>query len=623
MSTAGGKKNIWALTLGSVGVVYGDIGTSPLYAFRESLMAAANGGVAQPAMILGVLSLILWALIVIVTLKYVALLLRADNHGEGGILTLMALAQQALGRRSAWVMLLGITGASLFYGDAIITPAISVLSALEGLKLATPVFEPYIIPIALSIMVALFAVQRRGTATMGRFFGPIMVVWFGALALGGLAHIQDSPDVWQAFNPAHAWYFITHHGWAGFIALGAVFLAVTGAEALYADLGHFGKRPIRLAWLLFVMPSLALNYLGQGALVLKDPETAEHAFYLLYPQHLLLPMVALATLASIIASQAVITGAFSLTHQAVQLSLLPRLRVLCTAQEHRGQIYMPQVNWVLFAGVIVLIETFRSSSNLASAYGIAVTGTMIITATLLFVVMRHRWKWPRPVAIAIITPLLAIDFTFFAANLTKLLNGGFLPLLLAGVLVLMMRTWVRGSRTLHESARGYHNTMESLIRSLKQYPTQRVDGTAIYLSSNTDYAPSALLHNLKHNKVLHRQNILLTLRFDNVPFVDDAERIQTEAINADFMRMTMRFGFMETPNVTRGLNLLRNGPLKPDMMLTSFFISRRHIMPSAKFGMPLWQDRIFIAMNNSASDAASYFHLPRSRVVELGVQMTV
>ncbi|NBX04071.1 MAG: potassium transporter Kup [Alphaproteobacteria bacterium] len=613
-----------ALALGSVGVVYGDIGTSPLYAFRESLHAA-TGGLGHPTadMTLGVLSLILWALVVIVTLKYVILLLRADNHGEGGILSLMALSQGFMGRGHVGLLTLGIAGAALFYGDAIITPAISVLSAVEGLSLVTHTLTPYIIPIAISIIVLLFFAQSKGTHKVAKFFGPIMTLWFVALGWGGLLHAGDNADVWKAISPLYAYNFMMHHGMAGFVALGAVFLSVTGAEALYADLGHFGKKPIRLAWFALVMPCLMLNYFGQAALVLSNPAAAEKVFFLLYPDWALLPMVLLSTVATVIASQAVITGAFSLTHQAVQLGLLPRVHVKHTSEDQQGQIYIPKVNWPLLIGVLLLIFIFHTSSNLAAAYGIAVTGTMVITAILTFQVMRHLWKWPTLLAGAVMLPLLLIELIFLTANMTKFFDGGFLPLIIALALIVMMRTWVRGSHTLHEQARDPHDTIAELINELNHYPPTRVSGTAVYLSSNADYAPTALLHNLKHNQVLHDHNILLTLRFLNAPYAPDETRVEMHEINHDLTRVTAYFGYMESPNVLKVLRMLREKGLKLDMMNTTFFISRRNVVTSPAYGMPLWQDRIFIAMTRFASDAANYFHLPQSRVFELGVQVTV
>jgi KUP system potassium uptake protein len=618
------KNGLIASTLGTLGVVYGDIGTSPLYAFRESLAAATGEGRAiEPEVVLGLLSLILWALIIIVTLKYVFLLLRADNHGEGGILSLMALAKITAPGKSALITMLGISGVALFYGDALITPAISVLSAVEGLKLITDAFQPYILLIATVIIVLLFIVQHHGTEKVARLSAPFMLLWFVALAAGGLSHIADSPLVWQAINPYHGLHFLTHSGWAGFIALGAVFLSVTGAEALYADLGHFGKKPIRVAWLFLVMPSLMLNYFGQGALVLSHPEAAHDAFFLLYPDWALSGMVLLATLATIIASQAVITGAYSLTHQAIQLGLLPRLKVHFTSSVRIGQIYIPYVNWALLAGVILLIDLFRSSSALASAYGIAVTGTMVITACLAFLVMRYAWLCSLLASAAVILPLLIIDMAFLSANLTKFFDGGFVPILISALLVLMMRVWIKGSRSLHEQAYHENTTLTALIRQLDQTPPQRVEGTAIYLTSSNEFAPSALIQNLRHNNVLHARNFLLTLYFEAVPMLSDTRRVTIEPVNADFTRIGLYFGYMESPHVPEALGLLKSKGIILDIDATTFFISRRNIVPSEAHGMPLWQDYIYIAMANNASDAVDYFCLPLRRVVELGVQMTV
>lgn len=617
------KTGLFGLSLGSVGVVYGDIGTSPLYAFRESLAAASNHGAVQPDMVLGVLSLILWAMVIIVSLKYVTLLLRADNAGEGGILSLMALAKNSYARAVPAIAFLGMLGAALFYGDAIITPAISVLSAVEGLKLITPHFTPFVMPIALVIIVALFLMQRHGTEKVARFFGPIMVVWFMALGWGGLMHASDNATVWHAINPIYAYDFMTHHGIASLIALGAVFLAVTGAEALYADLGHFGKKPIRLAWIFFVMPSLMLNYFGQAALVMSNPDAAHNSFFLLYPDWALVPMVILATLATVIASQAVITGAFSLTHQAIALGLLPRLHVKFTSHDQAGQIYMSQVNWLLMLGVIFLMLMFHSSTNLANAYGIAVTGTMLVTTMLGYVVMRRVWRWNIATALVLAAPLFAIELVFLSANMLKLFEGGFVPIALSSVLIVMMATWMRGSETLHKAARDHQFSMDNLITQIKHYPPKRVDGTAIYLTSNPQFAPTALLQNLKHNKVLHAQNLMLTLEFATTPTVPESERLTLTPLCDDFTRLTLRFGYVESPNVTRALVHLREHGIAPDLMNTSFFISRRNIVPSPNFGMKLWRDRIYIMMANNASDAADYFHIPQSRVVELGVQVTV
>ncbi|MHB2166482.1 potassium transporter Kup [Alsobacter sp. R-9] len=614
----------WTLTLGSIGVVYGDIGTSPLYAFREALSAAgtAHQGV-QRADVIGVLSLILWALIVIVTIKYVFFLLRADNDGEGGTLSLLALAQRALGRPSAAVFFLGAAGAALFYGDALITPAISVLSAVEGLKLATSSFEPYILPISVAIILGLFLVQSRGTARVAVWFGPITLVWFAAMAAGGILHIADDPGVIAAFDPRHALAFLAGNGKVGLVALGAVFLAVTGAEALYADLGHFGRRPIQFAWLAVVFPALTLNYLGQGALVMARPEALENPFFLLYPSWALLPMVALATMATVIASQAVITGAYSLTRQAVQLRLLPRLEIRHTSETHAGQIYMPQVNVLLLVGVLLLVFLFGSSSRLATAYGIAVTGTMLVTASLAFVVVWKHWRWPLWAAATIVLPFVGIEIVFLGANLLKLFEGGYVPVLLALGIMVMMSTWVKGTRILFEKARRQDVSIADLAGSLEKKPPLIVPGTAVFLTSDPDTAPAALLHSLKHYKVLHEANVLLTVQTATVPRVAGDGRVRIEPIGGRFSRVVLTFGYMEEPNVPAALALCRKKGLKFDIMSTSFFLSRRSIKASPRGGMPLWRDRIYILLASNATDATDYFRIPTGRVVEIGSQMTV
>lgn len=613
-----------ALLIGAVGVVYGDIGTSPLYAFREAMLAAgaSTDSISRPT-VLGLLSLILWALTIIVTIKYVIVLLRADNDGEGGTLSLMALAQRAMGRRTKTVFVLGIIGAALFFGDALITPAISILSAVEGLKLVHPATEHAVLPATIAIIFGIFIVQSRGTAAVAKWFGPITLIWFVAMAIGGLLHISDDPGVLAALNPAYAVKFMINHGLVGLVALGAVFLAVTGAEALYADLGHFGKKPIRIAWALIVFPALTLNYLGQGAMVLADPSRLESPFFFLFPEWALLPIVILATLATIIASQAVITGAFSLTRQAIQLRLLPRLEIKHTSVDQEGQIYMPQVNYLLMIGVILLVVLFGSSSKLATAYGIAVTGTMVATACLAFIVVWRRWNWPLWAAIALMAPFILLDLIFFSANALKIFEGGYVPLIFAAGIMLCMWTWVRGTGILTVKISQSDVSLDFLLSKLRAKPPQRVPGLAIFLTADPDTAPSALLHSLKHYKVLHEKNAILTIRSATLPRIPDAERVQIEIIDENFLRITLRFGYMEEPNIPKALVLCRKEGLKFDIMSTSFFLSRRSIRPSAQSGMPLWQDRIFIAMANNASDASGYFHLPTDRVVEIGAQISV
>jgi KUP system potassium uptake protein len=619
-STAGFK----ALLVGSIGVVYGDIGTSPLYALREAVVAASGpSGVVTIQAVLGVVSLILWALIIVVTLKYVLILLRADNHGEGGTLALMALAQRAVSRGAATIVLLGIISGALFYGDAVITPALSVLSAIEGIKLVTAALDPYVVPLTVLILLVLFAAQSRGTAHVAAFFGPVMCVWFGVIAIASIGPILRHPEVLLALNPVLAVSFMLHHGIIGFITLGAVFLAVTGAEALYADLGHFGKRPIQTAWLFIVLPSLALNYLGQGALVIGNPKAVENPFFLMFPDWALIPMVTLATMATVIASQAVITGAYSLTRQAIQLGLLPRFEIRHTSESHSGQIYIPRVNTMLLIAVMLLVLMFRSSSALASAYGISVTGTMVVTGMMGFVVIWRVWKWSPLAAAALIAPFLFLDLTFLAANLLKVFEGGWVPLALGAVVMLLMYTWRRGSRLLFEKSRKLEFPLADLVAMLEKRPPQRVSGTAVFLTSDPISAPTALMHSLKHYKVLHEKNVILTIETAPTPRIDPAERVRLEPISATFSKVTLRFGFMESPNVPKALAIARKLGWHFDIMSTSFFLSRRALKPAAHSGMPRWQDHLFIALSRTANDATDYFQIPSGRVVEVGTQVTV
>jgi KUP system potassium uptake protein len=618
------QASFWALTLGCIGVVYGDIGTSPLYAVRESVQAAVGAGhPANETVVFGILSLIIWALLLVVTAKYVLILLRADNNGEGGTLALMALASRALGRSSGVVILLGIISGALFYGDAIITPALSVLSAIEGLKVATPAFDDFVVPITVVVLVSLFAVQSHGTAKVAAFFGPITLVWFAALTAAGLWHIGQNPTVLLAFNPYYGIYFLFHHGIVGLFTLGAVFLVVTGSEALYADLGHFGRGPIRFAWLTVVLPALTINYLGQGALVLANPKSIDNPFFLLYPHWALLPMVALATAATVIASQAVITGAYSLTRQAIQLGLLPRLEIRHTSEALFGQIYMPRVNTLLLVGVLLLVALFRSSSALASAYGIAVTGTMVVTAMMAIVVIWRVWHWRLIAAAGLMLPFLFIDFTFLAANLLKVVEGGWIPLALGALVIAVMYTWRRGSRLLFEKTRKSEIPLEGLVAKLEKKPPARVPGTAVFLTSDPTSAPTALLHSLKHYKVLHEKNVILTIETADTPRVDAAERVRIEPVGETFTRVSLRFGFMETPNVPKALAIARKLGWQFDIMSTSFFLSRRSLKPATRSGMPRWQDRLYIALTRAANDATDYFQIPTGRVVEVGTQVTI
>src|SRR5690349_21280693 len=612
-----------ALTLGSIGVVFGDIGTSPLYAFREAVTHAANGAPVSRTIVLGVLSLILWSLFIVVTAKYVLLLLRADNNGEGGTLSLMALGQRALGRPSLFLLSLGVIGASMFIGDSMITPAISVLSAVEGLKLAAPGLEHYVAPLTVIILFVLFFFQSSGTSRVASAFSPIMIIWFLSLAALGIVHISDDPSVLAAINPLYGIRFLLAHGTIGLVALGAVFLAVTGGEALYADLGHFGRRPIQTAWLYLVLPALLINYFGQGALVLSHPAAIQNSFYLMVPGFLLLPLVVLATAATVIASQAVITGAYSLTRQAVQLGLLPRFEVRYTSEVHAGQIYLPRVNRLLLIGVMLLVLMFRTSSGLASAYGIAVSTTMVADGIMGFVVIWKLWNWRAATAAALIVPLVTVDLTFFAANLLKLLEGAWVPLLFGVAMAVMIWTWRRGSSILADKNRRTEVPLDSLIKSLEKRPPHVVKGTAVFLTSDPSFAPTALLHNLKHNKVLHEHNVVLTIETAQTPRVDPADRVRMETVSDKFAKVRLRFGFMETPNVPRALAIARKLGWQFDIMSTSFFVSRRALKPSAQSGMPRWQDRLFIMLSRSANDAIDYFQIPTGRVVEVGTQVTI
>ena len=617
------RARVWTLALGSIGVVYGDIGTSPLYALKESLTAASAGGQLTENMTVGVISLMLWSLTVIVTLKYVWLIMSADNHGEGGTLSLMALLQRAMGRSFFAVSLLGMAGAALFYGDAIITPAISVLSAVEGLKLVAPSFDPFILPLSVVIIVGLFFVQSRGTAKVAAWFGPIMMVWFMVMAIGGLIQLADNPDILSALNPILGINFLLTHGHAGLLALGAVFLTVTGAEALYADMGHFGSKPIRAAWLIVVMPSLILNYLGQGALLLSHPEKLENPFFLLYPEWALLPMVLLATVATIIASQAVISGAFSLTHQAMQLGLLPRMEMRRTSETEKGQIYIPRINWLLLVAVLYIVFAFKSSSALASAYGVAVTGTMVITSVMAFFVMWKCWQWKVSFAGAVIVLFLAVDLIFLMANLLKIFEGGWLPLVVGASLMLVMLTWRRGTRILAEISNRNEVGLGDFIAMLAKSSVTRASGTAVFLTGHPNATPTALLHNIKHNKVLHANNIVLNVITEDTPRVPESERILFQRLSDVFASVTVRFGYMESPNVPKALTACRNHGLIFDVMSTSFFLSRRALRPAGVSRMPRWQDKLFIALARSSDDASRYFHIPSGRAVEIGTQITI
>ena len=609
------------LVVASIGVVYGDIGTSPLYAFREAVAAASGGvGVApQPAAVLGILSLILWSLLIIVSAKYVLILLRADNHGEGGILALMALVQRSASRKG--VLVLGAIGAALFYGDALITPAISVLSAVEGAKLAMPVSHNGAVIATIIILVALFSAQGYGTHRVAAAFGPIMIIWFVVIGGAGVWQIGRNPGVLVAVSPLYAVDFMTANIVIGLTTLGAVFLAVTGAEALYADLGHFGRKPITYAWFFFVLPALLLNYFGQGALVLSDPSTIDNPFYRTVPPAGLLPMVVLATLATIIASQATITGAFSLTSQAVQLRLLPRLTIRHTSEEHAGQIYLPAVNWLMLAGVLTLVITFQASERLASAYGIAVTGTMIVTAILASLMMVSRWKWSWLRTAAVMIPFLAVELVFLGANLFKLVEGGWVTLLIASAMLTIMMVWWKGTAILLAKTRRTEIPLADLTASLERSSATTVSGTGVYLTANPDNAPTALLHTLKHFKVMHERIVIISVITSDWPHLSIEEGVSMERLSERIVRIRIVTGFMQQPNIPEVLAYYRTRGLPSDLMTTSFMLSRRAIKAERPSALPLPATALFILLAHNAADATDYFRIPKDRVVEIGTQV--
>ena len=618
------------LTLGAIGVVYGDIGTSPLYAFREALAQTGADGISGPE-ILGVLSLALWALIIVVSLKYVAFLTLMDNNGEGGVLSLMALAKRATGGKWLIVLLLGATGAALFYGDAIITPALSVLSAVEGLKTIPGMegmTEPAILGVTLGILVGLFAFQAKGTAGVAALFGPVCVIWFFTLAALGLWHIMEAPAVLAAFNPLNAVRFLTSHGVTGLFVLGAVFLTVTGAEALIADMGHFGRLPIQLGWLALVWPSLTLNYLGQGALALKSLAAAEAGghvlanadwFFLMAPDAFRAVLVILATLATIIASQAVITGAYSLTHQAIALGLLPRLQIRQTSAHQMGQIYLPAVNWFLLAGVIMLVFGFRSSSAMAAAYGIAVTGTMVVTTCLAFIIAWRRWNWEPVWAALLIAPFLALDLFFFGANILRVTEGGWVPLAVAAGMGLVIFTWLKGRNAAQARTSELGVEMDEIARALAARPPVRIPGTAVFLTQNLEIAPAALLHNLKHNKALHRLSILLKVEILTQPWVEPENRLELDPLDENFVRARLRYGYMDKVDVPS--DLARSHGLLAGTGGTSFFVGRSAIRFAARPSLPRWMTVIYMFLHRNAADPTAYFAIPPNRVVELGSQI--
>jgi KUP system potassium uptake protein len=619
------KRRVTALALGAIGVVFGDIGTSPLYTMKETL--GTHGMTPTPAAVLGVLSLVFWSLVIVVSLKYVTFVMRADNKGEGGIMALMALAQRSMSgsARARWTLAaFGIFGASLFYGDGVITPAISVLGAVEGLQIAAPGLGQYVVWIALVILLCMFAVQRYGTHKVGKAFAPVMTVWFLVLALLGARQILANPEVLYALNPWHGVRFFIRHGDTSFIALGGVVLALTGAEALYADMGHFGKKPIRVAWFGFVLPALVLNYFGQGALLLSDPLAIESPFYRMVPEALLYPMIVLATAAAVIASQAVISGAFSMTREAMSLGYSPRMAVVHTSREMSGQIFVPWVNRMLMVLVIVAVLFFQSSDNLGAAYGIAVTGTMTMTTLLALVVARKRWHWNWPTLVLVGVLFLIIDLSFFGANLLKVAHGGWFPLVLGVVIFTMMTTWRRGRELVVREIKQSGLALAPFIENIAEHPPLRVPGTAVFLTANQNAVPHALLHNLKHNKVLHERNVLLTVEILETPVAEASERVQITAMGSDFHGLELRFGFAEDPNVPLALSLCGREGLGFDMMDTTFFLSRENVVADARRpGMALWRDKLFVILSRNALPATAFFQIPGNRLIELGAQVEI
>ncbi|MGE3709030.1 MAG: potassium transporter Kup [Hyphomicrobiaceae bacterium] len=617
------NNKLWALALGSIGVVCGDIGTSPLYAFKEvvSYANAHNAGGAET--IIGVLSLMVWTILLIVTLKYVVVLLRADNNGEGGTFALMALGQTVAKRSSPVILVLGIFGASFFYGDAVITPAISVMSAVEGLKIISPHFEHAVIPLTLVIIVGLFAVQSHGTGHMAAFFGPITLVWFGSLAAGGLLYIFTDLRVFLAFNPYYGAKFLMNHGLLALAMMGLIFLCATGVEALYADLGHFGRKPIQLAWFSIVLPCLLINYFGQAALLLGDPAAITNPFYLLYPDWVRPVMILLATLATIIASQAVITGTFSITRQAIQLGLVPRQLIKHTSEEMAGQIYLPRINWLLCGSVVIVSIMFQSSSKLAAAYGVTVTAALVIDSAMAFFVIWRLWKWSLVQTLALILPLVVVEQVFFVANAMKIPEGAWFPLLTAACIATVMLSWVKGTKILSKATRKNEAELAWLVRKLEAKPPHRVPGTAVFLTADPDSAPSSLMHNLKHNRVLHERNIILTIKTEDVPRVVRHERVSVDKVSDTFIRVVARYGFMETPSVPKILEQCRRKDLNIEIAQTSFFLSRRKLRTTKRSEMPVWQERLFIVLAGTAEDATAYFQIPSDRVVEVGTQVMI
>ena len=610
------------MALAAMGVVFGDIGTSPLYTMRE-VFGGHHGLPVTPDNVLGVLSLVFWALTIVVSLKYVVFIMRADNRGEGGIMALTSLALRSTEspRLAGGMAALGLFGAALFYGDGVITPAISVLSAVEGLEVATPALRPYVLPISLVVLIGLFLIQRRGTAQVGAVFGPVMLFWFTTLGVLGAVNVIRHPDVLRAINPMYALHFFAANQWHGFLALGAVVLAITGGEALYADMGHFGRRPIKLAWFTYVFPALYLNYLGQGALIIDDPSAVKNPFYLLVPEPLLYPMVGLSTLATIIASQAVISGAFSLTKQAVQLGYCPRVHVVHTSEREVGQIYVPNINWMLLGAVVALVVGFRSSSALASAYGIAVTLTMMIDTVLAFVVVRALWRWRLGWAVAFVVLFFVVDFAFFSANSVKIFDGGWFPLALGLAIHTLLMTWKRGREALARRMALDTIPLNLLIQSLFYDPPVRVSGTGIFMTTDPDGVPRALLHNLLHNKVLHDRVVLVNVLTEDVPYVSPTERVRVEALDFGFFRVFVRYGFKDDPDIPAALAMCAGQGFAFELMESSFFLGRETLIPRKGSPLAVWRERLFIVMFRNARSAAEFFSIPANRVVEFGTQV--
>jgi KUP system potassium uptake protein len=619
------KSSLAALTLAAIGVVYGDIGTSPLYTMKE-VFAPEHGLPLNEGNLLGVTSLIAWALILIVSLKYVTLVLRADNRNEGGVMALVALALSSVGPKSRWfhpLVLVGLLGTAMFFGDGVITPAISVLSAIEGLEVATPAFKPYVVPLTVVVLVALYTLQSKGTGGIGKWFGPIVLVWFAALAVMGIVNIAENPAILGALNPFHAFRFLLQNGWLAFVALGAIVLAVTGAEALYADMGHFGKRAVRLAWFAIVFPGLLLNYLGQGALLLGNPEAVSNPFYLQLGPWSIYPLVVLSTMATVIASQATISGTFSIAQQAIALGFLPRMRVMHTSDREMGQIYIPLINWMQLGVVLLAVIGFGSSSNLASAYGIAATTTMLMTTILTFFVIRYRWKYNLLLCFAATGFFMTIDIALFSANTLKILHGGWFPLVLAAILMIIMLTWRDGRQLVYENLRKHLVPLEDFLQSLFISPPARVEGTAVFFRAEGDGVPHAMLHNLLHNKVLHERTVFLTVYNADIPMVPESERVQVTPLGHQCYQVNIHYGFKDERDIPAALALCKEAGLELDIMSTSYFIARQTVIPRVGSGMALWRESLFATMSRNARDAADYYRVPTNRVIELGTQVEI